>query len=70
MIFGENLKAARLKMGMSQKEFAERVGLRRQYIYRVEDGRQNLTLQMMAQLAEALGQDMISMLRRTKRSRH
>ena len=62
--FGENLRNARVKAGMTQGQLADRASLTQQYISLVEIGRQNLTLSTMALLARIFGQDVVAMLRR------
>ena len=51
-IFGANLKAARLKAGLTQGELAERAGLLQQYVSLVETGKQNVTLTTAKALAD------------------
>lgn len=65
--FGENLRNARVKAGMTQGQLADRANLTQQYISLVEIGRQNLTLSTMAMLARIFGQDVVAMLRRYPR---
>jgi transcriptional regulator with XRE-family HTH domain len=60
--FGENLRAARVKVRMTQAQLADRAGLTQQYISLVEVGRQNLTLSTMVMLARIFGQDVVTML--------
>jgi transcriptional regulator with XRE-family HTH domain len=60
--FGENLRAARLKAGLSQSELGRRVGRSQQYISLVEVGSENLTLDTMSMLAKIVEQDVIIML--------
>jgi DNA-binding XRE family transcriptional regulator len=62
--FGENLRNARVKAGMTQAQLADRASLTQQYISLVEIGRQNLTLSTMAMLARIFGKDVVAMLRR------
>jgi len=61
-IFGDNLRAARLKAGLTQAELGSRVGRSQQYISLVEVGRENLTIDTMSMLAAIVGQDVITML--------
>lgn len=61
--FGENLRAARLRAGLSQAELGRRVGRSQQYISLVEVGSENLTLDTMSMLANIVGRDVITMLR-------
>jgi transcriptional regulator with XRE-family HTH domain len=65
-IFGSNLKAARLKLGMTQAQLAERSGLLQQYVSLVESGKQNVTLTTAETLAEVVGRNVSDMLRRPR----
>jgi len=60
--FGANLKAARLKMGLTQTQLAEATGLLQQYISLVESGRQNVTLTTAQVLATAVNRDVMALL--------
>ena len=55
--FGKNLRAARIRTGLTQAEVAKRTGLTQQYVSVVEAGRQNLTLSTMTTLADAIGHE-------------
>lgn len=63
IVFGENLKVARERLGMSQREFSQHTGLTQQYLSLVETGQKNLTLRTMMTLAEAVGEAVSEMLR-------
>jgi DNA-binding XRE family transcriptional regulator len=63
IIFGENVKAARERHGMSQREFSEQTGFTQQYLSLVETGQKNLTLLTMMTLAQAVGETVSEMLR-------
>jgi len=65
--FGANLKAARLKTGLTQAQLAEATGLLQQYISLVESGRQNVTLTTAQVLATAVNQDVTVLLGRPRR---
>ena len=52
--FGENLKAARLKAGLSQENLANIVGLDRTYIGSVERGERNISLVNIVRLSKVL----------------
>jgi DNA-binding XRE family transcriptional regulator len=65
-VFGENLKTARLKIGLKQSELAEKTGLTQQYLSRIETGQLNVTLRTMMALAKVVGQDVSTMLRHPK----
>ncbi|WP_194976998.1 helix-turn-helix domain-containing protein [Aquiflexum lacus] len=52
--FGIRLKTLRKEKGLSQEELAERSGLNRPYISGIEQGKRNVSLEVMDKLAEAL----------------
>jgi transcriptional regulator with XRE-family HTH domain len=60
--FGANLKAARLKMGLTQVQLAEAAGLLQQYVSLVESGKQNITLTTAKTLAKVVNQDVRMLL--------
>ena len=62
--FGANLKAARMKAGLTQAQLAERSGLLQQYVSLVELGKQNVTLTTAQALAKVVHQNVSDMLRR------
>ena len=51
---------------MSQEQLAERVGLKQQYVSRVEIGTQNLSLSTMVTFARAFGEEVVTMLGRPR----
>ena len=61
-IFAANLKAARLKAGLTQAQLAERTGLLQQYISLVEAGKHNITFDTLMILAGGVHRDVIRML--------
>jgi transcriptional regulator with XRE-family HTH domain len=63
-VFGQNLRAARVKAGLTQAQLAERTSLTQQYVSWVEAGHSNITLGTMTALARVVGQDVIALLRR------
>ena len=62
--FGKNLRAARIRAGLTQAQVAHRTGLTQQYVSLIEAGRQNLTLSTMTALAEVIGHEVKIVLRR------
>ena len=52
---GQRIKALRLMADMSQEQLAERAGLQRSHIGRIEGGKYDVTLSVMQAIAEALG---------------
>ncbi|MCF1749596.1 helix-turn-helix domain-containing protein [Mariniradius sediminis] len=55
--FGQRVKTLRKEKGMSQEELAEKSGLNRPYISAIEQGKRNVSLEVMEKLAEALQMD-------------
>jgi transcriptional regulator with XRE-family HTH domain len=62
-VFGQNLRAARTKAGLTQAQLAERTGLTQQYVSWVEAGHANITLATMTALARIVGEDVRELLR-------
>ena len=56
-VFGTNLKAYRIKAGLSQQKFAEKCGLHRTYISDIERFRRSIALENIQRIADALGID-------------
>ncbi|GAA3817025.1 hypothetical protein CSO01_36660 [Cellulomonas soli] len=54
LAFGASLRLIRANAGLTQEELAHAAGLDRTYIGSVENGRRNLSLKAMWQLADAL----------------
>lgn len=54
-LFSENLRAARLRKGITQEELADLAGLHRTYVGSAERGERNVTLESVERLAQALG---------------
>jgi transcriptional regulator with XRE-family HTH domain len=65
--FGGNLRAARLKLGLTQTELAEQAGLLQQYVSMVESGKQNVTLTTALLLARVVRLDLVDLVRRGKK---
>lgn len=58
----QKLTQARLENGLTQEQLAKLIGTQRSNICRIESGTQNLSLDMMLKIAEALGKDISIML--------
>jgi transcriptional regulator with XRE-family HTH domain len=54
-VFEQRVRELRAEAGLSQEEFAHRVGLDRTYVGGVERGERNLGLDNIYRLADALG---------------
>jgi len=68
-LFGANFRQARLKAKLTQAAVEELTGIRQHYISEIENGLQNLTLDTMTTLAQAIGTDLRSLLRRPPKGR-
>ena len=53
-IVGAKIRALRKEKGFTQDEFAIRAGLNRTHLYRLESGRQSITLRTLKIIADAL----------------
>lgn len=53
-IIGGNIRARRLELGMTQEQLAEESALDQRFVSAVENGRRNLTILKLQQLADAL----------------
>jgi transcriptional regulator with XRE-family HTH domain len=60
---GRNLRAYRLKRGLSQEAFADVVGVHRTYMGGLERGERNLTLRSLERIAERLKLEPLELLR-------
>jgi transcriptional regulator with XRE-family HTH domain len=60
---GNEIRKRRLAMGLSQEQLAERVDCHRNYVGNVERGEQNVTVDMLARFAGALGTGMPELFR-------
>ena len=54
-ILGDQLKAERIKAGITQQELAERIGTKKSYISRVENGHTDVQLSTLYKLFQGLG---------------
>ena len=52
---GERIAALRKSLGMTQTELAERTGLQRSHIVRLEQGKYGATIDVLSAIADALG---------------
>jgi transcriptional regulator with XRE-family HTH domain len=60
--FGQRVKSLRKEKGMSQEELAEKSGLNRPYISAIEQGKRNVSLEVMEKLAEAMGVEIVILI--------
>ncbi len=61
---GSEIRKRRIALGLSQEQLAERVDCHRNYVGNVERGEQNVTVDMVARFARALGAEIASLFRR------
>ena len=59
--FGQRVRDLRLASGLTQEELAERCGLFRTYLSRIETGQANPTLTMIHTLAASLGVPVVAL---------
>ena len=55
LVFASNLKRLRSEYGLSQSNLALRAGLNRSYLSRLENGKNDPGLEIVAELAKVLG---------------
>lgn len=60
---GRQIQLHRKQLGISQEEFASRIGLDRSYMGRIEQGRINLSFIKLYELCAALGTDLPTLLK-------
>ena len=59
-VIGETIEQMRLEKGWTQGDLAEAVGSSQSAIHRIEKGGQNISLEMVKKLSEALGNQILS----------
>ena len=62
-IVGRNMKAIRMRRGISQESLAEEFGFHRTYLASIERGERNLSLRSLERLAAMLSIDPLDLLR-------
>lgn len=67
---GRRLKALRAEAKLSQLELAIAAGMRKQFLHRVENGRQNVSTKTLWRLAEALDIPLASLLENVAGAAH
>jgi ribosome-binding protein aMBF1 (putative translation factor) len=69
VLFGANLRQARLKAKLSQAELAARTGMRQPYISDIENGVRDITLGTMTSCARAVGIDVRMLLKQPRKKK-
>jgi transcriptional regulator with XRE-family HTH domain len=59
---GRNLRRLRESQGMSQEDFADKLGYHRTYLGGIERGERNLTLRSVERIASLTGMDPIRLI--------
>lgn len=59
---GRNIRAERVRKGYTQEAFAEKAGVSREYISRIERGQENMSVLKILNMAEILGTDIRNLL--------
>ncbi|MBQ0022729.1 MAG: helix-turn-helix transcriptional regulator [Prevotellaceae bacterium] len=54
-IIGERLKAERLSQGMTQQQLADKIGTKKSFISRIENGRVDIQLSTLSRIFNGLG---------------
>ena len=63
-VFGSNVRRLRQERGMSLEALAQEVGLAYSYMGQIERAQRNPTLEIMERIAQAMGTDVLDLLRR------
>ena len=59
---GRNIKAERVRKGYTQESFAEKIGVSREYISRIERGQENMSILKILSFSTALDTNIQNLL--------
>ena len=59
MTLGEKIKEARKQCGLSQEQLAEKIGTKKTYISRLENGKADIQLNTLFRIFEGLGRRVV-----------
>lgn len=59
MMIAQQIKDIRKKLGYTQKDIAKKLGVIQQYISKIENGHENLSMDTLKRIAEALGKSLV-----------
>jgi transcriptional regulator with XRE-family HTH domain len=62
---GNRLREARVRAGLTQKQLGDRAGAKQSYIFELERGRTNITVNTLVKMADVLGMDARDLLPQT-----
>lgn len=66
---GEQLRKTRRALGISRAKLAEKIGMHAMNYARIEQGKQNVTVEMLLRVADGLGVDLLIAFDEPKRPR-
>jgi transcriptional regulator with XRE-family HTH domain len=66
-VFGEVVRKRRVKLGLSQEDFAEKAGIHRTYVSSIELGKVGTSISIAQKLAVALGLPLSKLLQDVER---
>lgn len=61
--FGRNVKAERIRKGLTQEALAEKIGVNREYISKIERGTANMSLKKIVSLTNFIGANIKDILK-------
>jgi len=56
---GNKIKAARLEKGLTMEELGQKIGTKKEGVFRIESGKQNVCVKTLTKISEALGSRLI-----------
>jgi transcriptional regulator with XRE-family HTH domain len=66
-IFGETVRKRRVRLGLSQEDFADKAGIHRTYVSAIELGKVAISIRVAQKLAMALGLPLSKLLQEIER---
>ena len=55
IVIGQRIKAHRIELNLSQEGFADKCGIDRTYVSSIEQGKRNLSIEVLIKITTALG---------------
>lgn len=68
IVFGENLRRARIKKGLSQRNIHRLTGVAQSHISEIESGASNISIDTMVKLASAVDQPLWKLFKQSSKS--
>ena len=63
MKLAQQIRKIRIKLGYTQKDIAKKLGVIQQYISKIENGRENVSVDTLTRIADAFGKGLVIRLR-------